>query len=241
VWGATIWALPANTDLAPGAFVFSTEGAFAGVITGEQSASGLVPADVLREWIGRLRSGGVTQYGELGVSVQPAPAEAVAGTGSKAGLVVTRVDPRGAAAGLLRATDLILSIAGAPASSREWQARTLRLTVGESIDLLVSRNGNLETLNLTAAGPLADADPPVLGLTMRAVPRVGVEVVQVESGSLGAKSGLEPGDLITVLGGQPVASAADVRRMFAAAPPDRPVLLAVTRGTAHEILVVDKP
>jgi S1-C subfamily serine protease len=75
---------------------------------------------------------------------------------------------------------------------------------------------------------------------MRAVQGTGVEVLGVASASAAALAGIQPGDVITVIGDREAPTPAEVRRRFAGAATDRPVLVAVTRGTGHHVLTLEK-
>ncbi len=59
-------------------------------------------------------------------------------------------------------------------------------------------------------------------------------------GSAAAAAGIRPGDLITVFGDRQRPTPAEVRGLFAAAPPERPLLVAVTRGAEHHVLAIER-
>jgi hypothetical protein len=242
LWGDTIWSLPPDAVFDPGAFVFTTDGAFCGVIVRERGVLALVPANVLSETVERLRREGRREYGRLGVRTQGVPPGAVLPGGHAGGVVVTEVDPQGPAAGRVTAGDVILAVRDAPTASYEhWLASTARVGVGETVSLSVVRDDTIETITLTAAGPQSDAaTPPTLGLTMRAVPRHGAEVLRVEPGSAAARAGIETGDVIISLAGRPSPAPAEVRQLFAAAASDRPLIVTLARGAAHRVLVLEK-
>lgn len=241
IWADMIWKLPENVDFSPGTFVFTIDGAFAGLVTDGGGGLALVPGAVVREAVDRVRGRPDHNYGQLGVEVQPLTSGVASGAGAQAGVVVTWVDAQGPAAGQLAATDVIEAIDDASLFTYEhWRARITRLTVGQMISLRVRRGNEAHTVALTAGPRSTPQGPRPLGLTMRAVPRTGVEVLGVAPASAAALAGIQPGDVITVAGEGKAPTPADVRRVFAAAATDRPMLVAVTRGAAHHVLTLEK-
>jgi hypothetical protein len=241
VWGEMIWALPADTDLSPGTFVFTADGAFAGLVADVGGGLTLVPGDVVKNSVERLRREGRRDYGQLGIEVQPLTPGVASGTGAKVGVVVTWIDPQGPAAGHLAATDVIEALDdGTLFTYEHWRARATRLAVGQTVSVRVTRGSDVQTVMLTAGPASTPREPRQLGLTMRAVQGTGVEVLGVASASAAALAGIQPGDVITVIGDREAPTPAEVRRRFAGAATDRPVLVAVTRGTGHHVLTLEK-
>ena len=243
VWSETIWVMPTSTGLLPGTFVFTIDGAFAGLVVNVGDRPALVPGETVRNTVDRLRLEGHRDYGRLGIEARPLTPALASTTGAQAGVVVTWVDPQGPAAGQLDVTDVIVEVSGEPLSTYEqWRARTARLTVGEAIVLGVRQGGEVQSVTLTARPVSTPAEPkPLLGLTMRNLPRVGVEVLGVAPASVAALAGVEPGDVITIIGEDQAPTPADVTRVFASAPDDQSVLVAVTRGPSHHVLLLKKP
>jgi len=240
VWNGTLRALPADNDFKAGALLFTTDGAFAGIVTRAGGALALVPGDLVSYNVDRLRRQGRREYGWLGVETQELPSGVL--LPGQAGLVVTRVDPEGPAATHLTVGDVIVGVGDASAASHEhWLTRTARMAAGDTVQLRVARGDTIETVTLTAAAPQSTAvEPRALGLTLRAVPRRGAEVLRVEPGSAAALAGIEAGDVIVSVGGRPAPGPADVRRVFAEAGSDRSLVVAVARGADHRVLVIDK-
>jgi S1-C subfamily serine protease len=102
------------------------------------------------------------------------------------------------------------------------------------------RDNNPLLVTLIAAVLGVPAHPPPLGLTLRGVPRVGVEVLGVAAGSAAAAAGIQAGDVITVFDDRHTPTPAEVRARFAAASADRPLMVAVTRGPVHRVLTLEK-
>jgi len=171
-------------------------------------------------------------------ALTPAVASVAGATG---GVVVTWVDPRGAAADKLVVTDVIETIADEVVVTLEhWEARLARLAAGDSLVLRVRRRGEVREVHLTAGEPPAQSAAHLLGLTMRTIPRIGVEIVRVDPGSAAARAGIEAGDVMTLIGEVERPTPAQVTRAFLAAAEDRPLLVGVTRGDRHRVLALRK-
>ena len=242
VWSDVVWALPASTDVRPQTFVFTTDGAFAGVISDIDGRLMLVPPETLRTAVDRLRSQAGRQYGQFGIDVQPLTPALASSTRAPLGVIVTWVDPGGPAAGQIEIGDVIVAIAGEPLSTFEhWRAVTARASVGETLSFRVqgSTGTDTRTVELKAAPMSAVAPPTSLGLTLRSVQQ-GSEVVRVARGSAGDLAGVQAGDVITLVGDRQEPAPADVRRAFNLATGDRPLLVAITRDEAHHVLAIEK-
>jgi S1-C subfamily serine protease len=243
-WSESVWAAPAGSNLGAGAFVFTTDGMLAGLAVEHEGHPAILPAEALMRAAERLLRDGSRGGGWLGLQVQgltPAVASITASTG---GVVVTWVDPEGPAAGSLRATDVIETIGGQALSTPDdWDAHVSLLTPGDPLLLGVRRAGEVQEIKLTAGEHPATPvplKPDELGLTMRAVPRAGVEVVRVDPGSAAARAGIMAGDVITLIGETEGPTPADVTRVFAASPPSSALLVRVVRGDLHHVLALEK-
>ena len=242
MWSESIWAAPAQTDLAAGAFVFTSDGTLAGLAIEHEGRPAILPAEAVIRLAERLVREGTRVGGWLGVEVQELTAPIAAVSGAGAGVVVTWVDPRGAAAEGLVVTDVIEAIGlEGVASVEHWEARLARLGAGDSLVLTVRRRGEPLEIELTAADPPPlPIETDLLGLTMRVVTQVGAEVVGVESGSAAARAGIEAGDVVTLIGEVERPTPAQVTQAFQAAPDDAPILMGVTRGDRHRVLALGK-
>ena len=241
-WAGSLWALPPSTEVAAGTWLFTMEGAWAGLVVVHDGEPAIVPGDLVVTLAGRIAQQQATAaVGTLGIDVQPLTPPLAAATGSTAGVVVTWVDPKGPAVGRLRATDVVSSIDGREiAIADHWRMHIARLQVGEDVLLAVRRGGVAFDVSLTAAAPAKrDADPS-LGLTMRAVPGVGAEVVAVQPDSTAARAGFEAGDILTVVNGVDAPRPAQILRAFAQMPEGASVAVALVRGTSHRVLVLAK-
>lgn len=235
-WPGDIWVLPARTDVTPGEFLFTTDGALAGLVIGHAGTTALVPGDTVLQAVDGLLARKTGVAGWLGVEVQMTP-----GPAAPPGVMLAWVDPNGPAAGKVFVMDVVETAGGEPvASPEEWRVRVARLQPGESIVLRVRRRAETSEVSLTAAARPTPADPSRLGLTMRTVSRIGAEIVQVADGSAAARAGIREGDVITAIGDIRAPTAQQVTSAFAAAPNDRALLVAITRGDLHRVLAIEK-
>jgi len=231
VWQGSIWRLPPGLTLAPGTFVFTTEGMFAGVAVEHAGAPSIVPGALVLGAAERLANQIPHVPGQLGLTVQSTPL----------GLAIAWVDPAGPAANELSATDLIETVNGrAVASADDWRARVRNIASGDEVKLQVRSEGARREVAIVAAAVVEPPDDPSLGLRMRTVARAGVEVLGVEPRSRADRAGIRAGDLITVFGPARTPTAAEVTHAFDTLPPGERILVAMTRGDGHHVVVVEK-
>lgn len=238
-WPETVWLMPRSTDLDPGTFLLTPEGALAGLVIDHQGRRALVPGSTIVAEAERLIREPASAPGYLGLTVQPLPSSAAADPAVN--LVISWVDPEGPAAGVLMPTDLIEAVDGERLETIEaWDAHVARLTPGATISVRILRAGTSQEVPVTVT-PVGPPSKRTLGLTLRARPRVGSEVLRVEADSAAAAAGLEPGDLITAIAGVRAPTPEQVQQAFAASSHDRPVLVAVTRGRTHRVVSLGTP
>jgi membrane-associated protease RseP (regulator of RpoE activity) len=235
----TVWAVPPGTGLDIGTFLFTAEGALVGLVIEREGRPAIVPGGTLMTTAERLLSDGMRQVGRIGVDVQALSPAVTSVTGAGTGVIITWVDPEGPAANQLKVADVIETIADrALETPEQWQAQVGRLAPGETVLLRVRRNRTVQDVSLTAGPPLTPSTPPELGLTTREVRGTGTEVLRVEPGSAAARAGIVPGDIITFIGGIDAPTPVLVSRTFTRAPPEQPLLVAVTRNGTRHILVL---
>jgi hypothetical protein len=241
LWDGPIWAVPDHTDLHDGAFLFTIEGDFAGVASERDGRLAIVPAGVVVATATRVMQQGSRPPGWIGVEVQSLTQPLAAAIGSNSGAVVAWVDPQGPAAGVLAPTDIIEQIEGTPVVTLEyWERRMAGLAAGDTLRLAVRHGADRREVRVIAGRP---PDAPArwpLGLNMRSLPRVGVEILRVDPGSAGSRSGLRSGDVITIAGDLEAPTAGQLARLFAAEPATSPVLIVIARGDAHHVAVLEK-
>lgn len=239
LWPEPVWAVPAGATLAPGTLVFSSAAEFAGVAIADDSGTAIVPGDSVLNAAARLLSAPSRAATTLGVEVQPLTPALAAVTGAAHGVVVTWVAP-GEGGSPLQVGDVVEALDGQPMLTlHHWQARTAALAAGQRATARV-RRGAAEPLTLTLTATPARGASPALGLGLRAVPGSGSEVTRVDRGSAADRAGVQRGDLITRLGSTGTPTPAQVSRGFGALAEGQRALLAVTRGDAHHVLVLER-
>jgi len=239
-WSEVVWELPEKTLLSPGTFVFTTDGAFVGLVADSGERLTIIPAEVVKAAVNRLTAEGRRAYGHLGIRAQPLTSGTALSTGAQTGVVVTSVDANGPAAEQLQVADVIEAAGDKPLPTFEhWRAVAARLTAGERISLQVRRHAAVRTVTLIAAPLTKPVKGARLGLTMRTIRGVGVEVLTVAPASAAERAGIQLGDVITVTGDRKAPTPGQITRAFATATADKPLLVAVTRGTAHHVLTLE--
>jgi S1-C subfamily serine protease len=211
-----------------------------GAVIADGPGAAIVPATTLRADVDRLREGPMSGGGVLGVDVQELTPPLSAATRAASGVIVSWVDPEGPAAGTLMVGDVIEAADGKPMESpAHWRVHETRLAPGRGVMLRVRRGGELLELGVTAAPRRTIERGDALGLTMRSVPG-GTQVVRVDAGSAAHRAGIEAGDLITSAGSIHQPAPGQVRAAYAEARDARLVLLAITRGSAHHVVVLER-
>jgi PDZ domain-containing protein len=241
-WEGRLWALPANTGLAAGDFVFNVDGSLAGLAVAVADGLAIAPADMIVAIAQRVTRETTEVAGYLGIAVQPMTPGIAAATGaSGGGVIVTWVDPRGPAAPQIRVTDVIEAVGGeALASVEHWNARLARLRAGQPVALAVWTRGGIRDIQITAVPQLSQPRTEALGLTLAAVRPGGVEVTSVQDASAGFRAGFHVGDVITLIGDTQSPTAGQVARAYSTAPDGARLLVGITRGGMHQVLVLER-
>lgn len=241
LWAGQLWAAPAGTDLAPGAFLFSTDAELVGLVIANGGDAAIVPSATLLAEAERLLSLPPGSGGTLGIDAQALTPPIASLTNASLGVVVAAVDEAGPGAGRVTAGDVIEAIDGrALATFQHWHVRLARLAPGDSLTLRVRRRGDLRDVTVLAAASPGAPSSPLLGLTLRARTRVGAEVVRVDRATAADRAGLAAGDVITLVADVPAPSPAQVQRAFAAATAGQRVMVAVTRGDSHFVTALER-
>jgi hypothetical protein len=239
-WGS-LWTLTASPGLVPGTFLFSVDGAFAGLAVARDDGVAIVPADTVIEVAERLIREPPNVPGYVGINVQAMTPEIAAATGAGGGVVVTWVDPEGPAASRIQVTDVIARLGdGVLSGLEDWRVRIARVRAGAPLTLTIWGRDAGRDVQITPAPTPATPRNDTLGLTLRTVQAVGAEVVSVEPGSAAFRAGIVAGDLITLLGDIGAPTAAQVSRGFANAPDRARILVGITRGGDHHVVVLER-
>jgi serine protease Do len=195
-----------------------------------------IPVDKVRRIVAELKSFGKLRPAWVGIEAGPlTPAVArKLGWELTHGVLVEQVQPGspGALAGVRRG-DVVVDVAGSPvADVEDLNARLKGYPARTSFALSVFRAGHQLALTVTAEKFPASAVDTLawerLGLKV-STGKGGLVVVGVRRGSQAAQSGLQPGDLVTKLNNDPVATLEAFRDGLMSSQ-GRGVLLSVRRG-----------
>ncbi|WP_166486158.1 Do family serine endopeptidase [Jannaschia sp. CCS1] len=234
--------------------LFNLEGEVIGVNTAILSPTGgsigigfAMSSDVVINVVDQLREFGETRRGWLGVRIQDVTTEMADALGldEARGAMVTDVPEGPALEGGIEVGDVILTFDGADVEDTRGLVRVVGdSTVGETVRVVVFRDGATETLRITlgrretaesAAAPEtpegAEAAPSsiVLGMTLtpltdelrgelnaRGVTN-GLVITEIDPVSAAAEMGLQVGDIITEVTQMPVTTIADFQLRIDAA------------------------
>jgi serine protease Do len=211
-----------------------------------------IPIDMARNIVPQLKETGHVTRGWLGVKIQPVDEDIRASLGLEdaAGALVAEVfeDSPADKAGV-RVGDVIVRFDGAEVpKSSDLPAIVAVTPVGKDVEVVVIRDGEPVTLAANIArleGDDEDAQPVkagALGLTVQDLtPELveqlelpedaeGVVVTSVVNDSPAGEAGMQPGDLIEMIGNRAVTSAAEFRDLAEAREPGESVLVLVRRG-----------
>lgn len=230
-WPGGIWLVPAETDLQPGALVFTTDAELAGLVVPHPGGMAIVPGATLLAEVSRLLASAARPPATLGIEVQSLTPSVARATGARTGVVLSWVDPSGPSARDLQVGDVIEAVDGRWLDSRRhWDVRAGRLAPGDAVVLGVRRRGEWRDVQLAAAAAATPSGRRPFGATLRALPGVGVEVVSVARSSAADAAGLQPGDIITLAGAIEAPTPAQVRSAYSEIRAGEALLVAATRN-----------
>lgn len=240
-WPGQVWTAPPGTALVPGALLYSTEAELVGLVIADVNEPVIVPIALVLAEAERLLSAPPGSGGIVGIDVQALTPPIAAITNAKVGVVVTAVAPAGPGADRVNVGDVIESADGvALQTPQHWRVRAARLAPGDTLALRVRRGGEVHDVTLLAAAPALPLVSPLLGLGLRAAPRVGAEVMRVDRGSVADRAGLAVGDVITLIADVRAPSPAQVLRAFNSTNEGQRVLIAITRRDAHFVTALER-
>jgi S1-C subfamily serine protease len=239
-WSTDIWRVPRGTDLAAGAFLFTSSGEWIGIATVESGDHVIVPAAALLDRAMRMEDRqGTGAAADPGIEVQALTTPLAAATNATAGVIVAFVDPEGVAAKAVDVGDVIEQVNGTVIGTPlGWDVFWSRLPPGTPVMLRVRHRDVTGDVLLTVPPPAARPDG--LGLTLTRQPGRGSRVLRIDTGGAADRAGLEAGDIITLAGEQQAPSPAQVRRIFEATPKGSVVLIGLTRGSTHRLVTLTR-
>jgi hypothetical protein len=244
LWRGEVWLLPQATAFSPGTFVFTTDGAFAGLGVSHDARTAIVPAALLLRAVEELQKAQSAEEGDFGIAIEGLSPAIASATGASTGVVVTSIDPDGPAASIVVPTEVIEAIDGEDMRSVDhWRGRVARARAGDTATLHVRGAAGVRDVQITAAARATPVEPrgdASLGLRMRNITKRGVEVLAVQPQSRAARAGIQEGDVITVAGGQASPTSALVARLFTSLPEGASLLVAITRGNDNQVIAIDK-
>ena len=240
-WQGELWEVPARTDLTPGAFLFTLDGQWAGVTVEHRGRVAVVPPALLTGHAEDLLRAERPEPAGLGIDVTPLSPGLSAATGREGGVIVSHVDPRGPAAGLVLVGDVIDAVGPvAVGGIDDWRAIASRLVPRQAIDLHVHRQGMRLVVPVVAVTAPAVPLSPDLGVVLRDVPGTGSTVTRVAPLTAAERAGLQAGDVVTLFGDVAAPGPRQILRAWASAPGGRPLVVAVTRNGTHLMLAVER-
>jgi serine protease Do len=227
---------------------------------GNQGLGFAAPSNIVRTVYEQIKTGQRVRRGTLGVSAQTITPTLAAGLGltHTSGVILSDVLPGGPGdtAGL-RAGDVILALDGKRMeNARQFDVNLYRGRAGDVVTIAYERNGqaartsaavrerpddparfadlvNSEQNLVARLGILGvDIDPAVAARLPLLRSKGGVLVAARAADAPGDAGGLQPGDLIVSLNGQPATSIAALRAGLAKLPSGAPCVLHVQRGPA---------
>jgi len=235
---------------------------------GNEGIGFAAPSNIVRAIYEQLQRDGRVRRGTIGVVAQtitPTLAAAL-GLARSSGVLLADVDPAGpgAAAGL-QIGDIVLSLDGKPMENgRQLDVNLYSRTIGDVVTLDVLRNG---TTRQEFVAVTERADDPArffeLATPQGRVDELGVIVVEIDEQVAGqiqglrapggllvagqtalgvvAITGLEVGDIIVSLNGEPTPAIGSLRRVLERLPSGAPAALHVQRGGSLRFLAFELP
>ena len=241
LWSEPIWAVPEQSDLASGSFLFTNNAELVGLVFAHGAESVVVPGATVLAEANRLLDARQGSPGTIGIEAEALTEPVASVTGASVGVVVTWVERDGAATGQLRVGDVIEAVGGRTLATRQqWDVHLARLSAGETLTLRVRRRGAVRDVAFVAVAATVQPVSPSLGLTLRRRTGIGAEVIRVERASAADRAGLAVGDVITLVADVPAPTPAQVTRSFASVRQGQRVMIAVTRGDAHHVMTLER-
>jgi S1-C subfamily serine protease len=224
--------------------IFTLDGVFLGLVAESGTTTSVITGEFLRTMAESATRTPRPMPAALGLHVQDASATVLRAAGADRGVVVTHLEPRGAADGLVQPGDIIRAVDGvATTALAEFQDIESTRRPGERVTFDLVRRGKPEQVVVVARSRDQSQESAAgdLGLIGRTVPDAGIEVVTVPLHGAAARAGLRRGDLIVTVNGQPARDLLTLTNAYQALSPKTSALISVQRDDQHLVLALEKP
>mgnify|MGYP005847455579 CR=1 FL=1 len=236
-------------------------GVNARMLRGAENVGFAIPADIAREVVEAIIREGRARRSYFGIELQEMTARSM--DPSRKGVLIAGVDRFSPAAEAdIRPGDVLVAVNGVPVNAR-WREdlpavrrRIAGLPVGEPARLSIDRNGEqrevtVTSVEKTAARGKQDAfelwGVSVAEVTQEIARRAqlarptGVLVIGVSPGAPAGWAGLQPGDIILTMDGEPVEDFSTFRRMYDQRLEEnrRQIMLFVQRGALTRFVLIN--
>lgn len=207
---------------------------------GFQGLSFSIPINVALKVKDQIVATGKATHGRLGVQIQGLDQSLADSFGLKRadGALVASVAPNSAAAAAgLKPGDVITEVNGQPIASSVDLSSTIGLaSPGDKVKLTVWRDREAKTIDAKLGNSADDdeqvadasggaAQPGKLGLSLRSLTRderrqsgIAQGLLVQDVGGASAKAGIQPGDVLLAINGQPVQSMDEIKRVLDTKP-----------------------
>ncbi len=224
-----------------------------------------IPVGLVTDVVEQLKEGGSVARGRLGVGIQDVDKDLAESFGLQkpSGALVSYVEEDGPADdGGIQVGDIILEFDGKEVqTSAELPHIVGRTKPGSRVVVVVLRDGKRKDIRVkvgqvdtgeseTLAGKASAQPENRLGIQVAPLDAElksrwqidnGVRITQVAEGSPAAMAKLRPGDVITLLAGNPVKSPKDFARIVAALPSKKMVPARIVRGGQAGFVALQVP
>ena len=230
---------------------------------GYQGLSFAIPINVAKRVVDQLRTSGHASRGWLGVAIQDvdqALADAF-GLDAPSGALISDVTAGGPAAkGGIEVGDIVVGFDGVPVErSGDLPALVGEVEAGQSAEVEVLREGRSKTIEVVigeferqtlAQNEAAEIEESVLGVRVAPLSASehaqlglehGVRVTELAPEGAMASAGIEPGDIIVSLGGEPLDDVAGVAKSAASLHRGDSVAALVRRGERALFVAIEVP
>jgi S1-C subfamily serine protease len=225
-----------------GSAIFTIDAEFLGLAADSAGAVTIVPAERLQTAIASAPAPS-EEIAKLGIHAQPLSPAVARAAGAKSGIVVTHVETGSIAHDALQTTDVIEAIDGKPVTTVPEFEQLLQAPrePAAPLSLSIRRSGKPLTIELPAAGSVPTPHDAAPGAIFQNVQGTGVEVISVLARGPAGAAGLQRGDLVIALNGEPAPDPAALYRAYRALKPGQAVLLTIQRGSQYRVFALEKP